>query len=177
MKWILFLLVWSFIASAAIAGLSAAPWVPTRKRERNQLKKIPLPAQGIVMDLGCGDGSLLFGLKETAPTLRYIGYDISLIPLCIGWIRILMHQKKYHGVSLRFGNLFSIDPSRADVVTLFLMPNSYKKIIKKIGPRLKDDCLVLVEAWPLPNITPEASFAEQGALPIFLYHGRQLKSL
>lgn len=44
---------------------------------RETLQRLDLPAEGRVLDVGCGTGALLAELMHKAPALRYAGVDLS----------------------------------------------------------------------------------------------------
>lgn len=173
--WVLFFVLWLILCSAAIAGISAAPWVPTRKRELAHLTKIPFQKNGTVIDLGCGSGTVLFALAQLRPDLRLIGYEISLLPLFLAYARKYTHRARYKQVSIRFGNLFHQDLSQADGLIIFLLERTYQKLLSRLVDRLKDDCLLVVEAWEFPGLTPEETLEQEQALPLYLYRGNQLR--
>jgi len=62
--------------------------VPTRKGQRELIaKETEIPPGAALCDLGCGDGTVLFDIARRRPDIRAVGYDISLFPLLIGWVR------------------------------------------------------------------------------------------
>jgi len=162
--------------SAAIAGLSAAPWVPTKPKQRSYLIDELNPKDGeTYYDLGCGDGTVLFALARKNPNVHAVGYDISLLPLLIGKTRKLLGGKKYRNVSLRFGNLFKANISEADVVFVFLLEKSYPKLLKKFKNEVRDDMTVVVEAWPFKNIAPAREIKSENLLPVYFYDGSSFR--
>lgn len=173
---LLLLLIILIFGTAAIAGLSAAPWVPTKPKQKKQLiEVVNLPRNAVCYDLGCGDGTVLFALARKHPDAKAIGYDISILPLLIGWTRKLLGGKKYKNVSIRFGNLFKKDVSDADLVFVFLLDKSYARLKEKFRRELKDDANIVVEAWPIKNIQPIREIRQEGLLPIYIYEGSSFR--
>lgn len=173
---ILFFILLVFVISAAMAGVSAAPWVPTKPSQRKRLlEKLPLSDSKTIIDLGCGDGSMLFAVSRLHPNAPCIGYDISLLPLCIGWIRKVLSHRRYHNVHLRFGNLFHADLANADVIFIFLMAKAYPRLVAMLENVCKDSCRVVIEAWPLENITPTEVLNEENMLKVYIYEGKSFK--
>ena len=165
-----------FLASAAVAGLSAAPWVPTRKRERALLlDEMDLKPGMNVIDLGCGDGAFLFGAAQHFPNVTFTGYDISFLPLAIAWTRKLLGWRRYRNVHIRFGNLFKQDISTYDVVFCFLLAKCYPRLKQKLVQEMRVDAVAVFEAWSLPNVEPSRMVKHEGVLPIFFYKGSDLK--
>lgn len=170
-----YVVIFLFLGSAAYAGISAAPWVPTRKKERRYLlEHLTVKPDQTIYDLGCGDGSMLFELASETPDARYIGYEISLLPLLIGYLRKLRHPRLYKNVSLRFGNLFKQSYQDADIVLIFLLEKAYPKLVP-IFKSLDNDAMIIVEAWKLPDLIPKHVALKEGLLPFYLYQGEQFK--
>ncbi len=164
------------IISAAIAGASAAPWLPTKPSDRRHLlDKLKLEPGQKVVDLGCGDGSMLFAVARKFPGVECVGYDISLLPLFFGWARKILYFNKYKKVHIRFGNLFKQSVADANLVFIFLLPKSYPKLVELLKRDLKDEAKVIVEAWPLPNTSPIETLKEEKLLSIFIYTGKSLR--
>ena len=177
MQWILWIIVLAVIFSAAIAGLSAAPWLPTKPSQRRRLlEKIDFSKAKTVIDLGCGDGSVLFAIAKKHPKIIAKGCDINILPFLAGVMRKIFRFKKYRNVKLAFANLYSYQTNDADIIFVFLLPNSYPKLIKKFSAELKDEAIAIVEAWPFPNVEPTQTIKEDGLLPIYLYSGKDLRS-
>ena len=118
---------------------------------------------------------MLFDIARRRPDVRAVGYDISLFPLLIGWVRKLAGGKRYRNVSLRFADLFRADISRADVVFVFLLPKSYPRLLTKLSAEAKDAAIIVVEAWPFDGLAPVRAVRAQGLLPMYYYEGRQLR--
>jgi len=169
-----YILLFALIGSAAYAGLSAAPWVPTKRKDRTPiLNRVKVADNQTVYDLGCGTGTMLFDLARRYPNGKYIGYEISLIPLFYGIIRKYLSPKKYKNVHLKFGNLFKKSYKDGDVIIIFLMKKAYEKLL----PILEDvpaDALIVVEAWGFDDIVPKDMVTENQSLPFFVYEGCQL---
>lgn len=162
--------------SAAIAGISAAPWLPTLPSQRRHLlDNLKLKDGQKVVDLGCGDGSMLFAVARKYPNVICIGYDISLLPLFIGWVRKLLFFKTYRNVHIRFGNLFTKDLHGVDVVFIFLLSKCYPKLLTALQGKLDDNTQVIVEAWPFPNIEPRETLKAEQLLPVYIYSGKDLQ--
>ncbi|HCC22264.1 hypothetical protein A2480_02820 [Candidatus Uhrbacteria bacterium RIFOXYC2_FULL_47_19] len=173
----LLIVIFVVVLTAGYAGLSAAPWVPTRKGERASLvAKLKLKDGQTVYDLGSGDGSLLFALIERFPNCRLIGLEISLLPFLISLIRRLTGWSRYKNVRLLFRDFYRTDLSKADLVFAYLMPGCYTRISEKFSKELKNDCIVVIEAWPIPGIEVKDKIVGDRQLPLYVYEGRQFRT-
>ncbi len=178
MQLALILIAIAILVTFSIAGLSAAPWVPTKPKQRKRfIENLEFKDGMTVYDLGCGTGTLLFEALKKNPRIKAIGSEISLLPYIIAKLRLLFGGAKYKNVSVRYVNLFKQDLQEADLVFVFLLSKAYPRLIKKFAKELKDDCRVAVEAWPLPDIKPHQIIEEDELLPIYLYRGEQFRGL
>lgn len=176
MSTVLGLIILLVAMSAAVAGLSAAPWLPTLPSQRRHLlENLKLHDGQTVIDLGCGDGSMLFTVARRYPNVLCVGYDISLLPLFIGWIRKFLFFRAYRNVHIRFGNLFKQDVSQADVIFIFLLSKCYPKLVRSLQGRVNHQARVIVEAWPLPEIEPRETLKAEQLLPVYIYSGKDLR--
>ncbi len=169
--------VLAVVWSAAWGAISAAPWVPTKRRQRERLfANFPLKLGATIVDLGCGNGALLFAAADANPGLRAIGYEVSLLPLALGLVTRISRLRKYRNVSLRLGNLFNAPIGDADVVCIFLLRKCYPRLKAKLRAELRPDARIILEAWPFDDETPERVIREEGLLPVYVYRAGDLVS-
>lgn len=171
-EWILFAIGWIIVATAGIAGLSAAPWVPTRKKEMNLLlKNLDVKPGEKIYELGCGTGSIVMALAKAHPTAQFFGYEISILPYLIAKIRSLWRKN----VHICYKNLFSQSLSDADIVICFLLTKAYDRLAIKFAKELKQDAIVVIEGWPFENIAVKTTLKADKTLPFFIYRGEDFK--
>jgi tRNA A58 N-methylase Trm61 len=88
----------------------------------------------IVIDLGFGDGRILEAAIQ-AGAGKAIGYELDFIRFIHTWIRLKV-LKRYANISLRYGDIWAADVSKADVVITFFtiahMNNLYAKMKKEM---------------------------------------------
>lgn len=158
-----------FILTFAIAGLSAAPWVPARAQDIARFMEAGNIQPGdIVIDLGCGDGRLLFAAKKLGAA-HAIGYEISLLPFCIAHVR-RMFTPAHLRPTIYYKNFWHADLSNATTVYTFLMPASFERLLKKFRAELPPHARVINYVWPFPGLTPEQVFEAPRALKLYRYH-------
>jgi precorrin-6B methylase 2 len=174
---IILIILAPILFSAGYAGLSAAPWLPTKPKQRKLIiKAAQIKGNETIYDLGAGDGSMLFAIARKHPNAKLIGYEISVLPYLVSIARKYLRPRAYKQVSLRFGDLFRQDLSKADIVFVFLLAKSYPRLAKKFAEDLKPDAVVIVEAWAMPDIDPEEKLKEENLLPVYRYLGKQFRS-
>lgn len=175
---ILFFIFVIIVGSAAYAGFSAAPWLPTRKRELNNLiDNLDVEANKTIYDLGCGTGSLIFPLAENFKDAKIFGFEISILPFFIAFFKQKFGGEKYKNVKIEYKNLFKQNLTSADIIFVFLLESCYPKLMQKFKTELKPDCLIIIEAWPLKNITPYKTIKTEKALTLYIYQGKQFQNL
>lgn len=160
------------LITASYAGISAAPWVPTRRRELELLlSTMPDLKDGLAVDLGSGTGTILFAIARRYPEAKLVGYEISLLPWLAAWLRVACSPVKYRNVSFRLQSLYRADLSEAKLVTCFLLPSAYPKVIPIISKKLGSEAWLAVEGWPLPNIELDHESKTELALSLYWYKG------
>lgn len=130
------ILLFSFflLFSIPIAGLFyGAPWVRTRKKVIEGMITAAQIADGdVVMDVGCGDGVILFEVLKRFPSVRVIGIDCNpfLIWRCrlLACVKGVAKRATFLREDLRTGTM-----PKADVVMLYLLP----PLMEQLRPRLK----------------------------------------
>ncbi|MBI2426536.1 MAG: 50S ribosomal protein L11 methyltransferase [Candidatus Kerfeldbacteria bacterium] len=164
---VLLILALVLLVTTAYAGISAAPWIPTRRSDiRRLLASANIQKGETVVDLGCGDGRLVIA-ADTMFGAHGIGYEISLIQyLHAQWNRWRAHAKN---TEIRYKSLFAADLARADVVLVFLMARVYDRLRPKLERELKPGARVIVEAWPIPGWEPAKTEKPEGRLTVYTY--------
>ena len=97
------------------------------------------------------------------------------MPYFIAKIRKVFNFNEYKNVKIKFRNFFNQNLGDADVVFIFLLSKCYERLEKKFAEELKDDALVVVEAWPLPGLEPYKKIKQEKLLSIYFYKGYQFK--
>jgi SAM-dependent methyltransferase len=154
------------LLSAAYAGLSAAPWVPTKKGDIERLLKLArLQPREIVYELGCGDGRVLVKLVQTSGA-RGVGIEVSILQMLVAKIRAAI---SHADVSIKWASFFKTNLRDADFVYLFLMPAAYAKIQPKLEAELKPGARVVTYVWPIQGWEAKEVSREEGRLDLYLY--------
>lgn len=172
----LLIVVYVFLLTLAIAAKSAAPWVRSKKAQRDAFcEGLDMPAGSLVYDIGSGDGAMLFDYARKHPGVRAVGIEIALLPFLLAVVTKWRGGATFKNVQLRYRDIFGQDFSDADACFLFLMPAAYQKMLPKLAGELRDDAVVVTEAWPFPNAVAERVIQKPGVLPMYVYRGRALR--
>jgi SAM-dependent methyltransferase len=168
MSIVLALIVFALLGTFAYGAYSAAPWVPSWKKdvERAMGAAHIKPGETFV-DLGCGDGRLVEAAASRGA--HAIGYEVSLAPFIIAKIR----QWRFHGpgtMIIRFSSFWSASLKSADVVYIFLLKDQYPRLQQKFLSELRPDARVITYVWPFDRWTPSSQAPSiDGRSPIFVY--------
>jgi len=174
-----FLLVATFaaLATAAYVGLlGGAPWVPTGRRERQRaLELAELDDHKTIYDLGSGNGSFLFEVSQQHPNCRAVGVELFILPYLYAQARKILGGKRYRNVTFKYRNMLRYDISDADAVFVYQLTSCYDRLQSKFARELRDDCRIIIEAWPFPNIDPLSKTKDEKCLALYLYRGSQFR--
>ena len=149
---------------------SDAPFVPSSRRKRRAMLELANTQAGeTVIDAGSGDGSLLIASARRGA--RAIGIESN--PLLVLYSRIRASwSAERHSVTIIRGNLFSHPFHSADVLFLYLFPQTIEKLKEKLEKELKSSCRVVSNTFPISGWTPEKE--HDG---VFLYVKREKSSI
>lgn len=166
---ILILIIFLILLNFAYAGLSASPWVPSRKKDMQRILELADVQEGdIVYDLGSGDGRWLFYFADHSSAKEVRGYEISVMMFLICWIKKLF--RGYPHIKIVLKSFFKTDLSKADVVICFLTPMAMKKLFPKLKREMKNGTKLVSYAFTTPGLNCEKiSKVSQKDVPIYLY--------
>lgn len=163
---IIFLIAVTFLYS----GLSAAPFVPTHKKDIEAILKLAdiKPGQK-VYDLGCGDGRIISALALQRADAE--GFEVSLLPYILSQFRIFFLKRKNKNlkIKIKFADFWNRDLSDADIVYVFLTKRIYPKLKNKLEKELKKGTKIICYAWAVNGWHPVSINKREGYMPIYLY--------
>lgn len=163
------IIIFLIFATAALAGLKAAPYVPTFQRDvRRMLKLAKVQPDELVVDLGAGDGRFLLTAASEFHA-RGLGYEFSFLPYVIAQLRITARRLKSR-VHIVPKDFFAQNLAAADVVTCFLTPAAMKKLEPKFKRELRPGTRIVSYAFKLPTWEPvSVDKPTPTSTPVFLY--------
>jgi hypothetical protein len=124
-----------------------APYLPTLSAQRlAALQMLELKQGQTLIELGCGDGSML---KECARRgIKAVGYELNPCLVVVAKARNFRHRKL---VSVKWANLWNADISQADGIFVFLLPKFMGRLDKKIVAEAAKGTKLASYAFKVPN--------------------------
>lgn len=158
----LFIILVTYVAG----GLSAAPWVPTRKKDVWRLIRLAKIQPGDkVCDLGCGDGRVLEAAARAGA--QTTGFEISLFPYFLA--RLRARRAPPGQMRVLYKNFWSVNLRDADVVYVFLMTKIFAKLKTKLITELRPGTRVVSYVFQIPEWNPVATDKIKNRVSVYLY--------
>lgn len=174
MDWIVWLILILLLGGYASGAVSLAPWVPTRKKDFIRIAKLAgIRNNTNFIELGCGEGSLVFYLAKKYPQANFFGVEISWFLFLLARFRKLITKQR--NVMILFGNLFKIDLSNYSIIYIFgYHQSAYHKLAKKISTQASPGTKVITYSFPLPEFEPRLiDKSSSDDLAIYVYEINQ----
>ena len=142
-------------SAAAPAAKAKAPdvvFVPTPQDAVDQMLELAeVKKSDLVYDLGCGDGRIVVTAAKKYGA-RAVGYDIDEAR-----VKDSVANVKSNGVenlvTIKQADIFTLDLSEADVVTLYLLPSLNVRLIPQLE-KLKPGARVISYSFDMKGIKP-----------------------
>ena len=147
--------------------ISGVPWVPSGKESVEKMLDMAQVKDGdCLLDLGCGDGRVLFAAEKRGAKAR--GYELAVLAFLFALIKKVITKSKSE---VYFKNFFREDLSEADVVFVYLMPKTLGKLKKKLETELKKGTRVLSNSFQIPGwkVKDRVARNKQGNSFLYLY--------
>ena len=139
----------SYSIGLLYSSIMGAPYVPTSKKQIDTiLERAKLKAGQRFIELGSGDGRIVRRAVQKY-SVYGVGVDINVLLVLLS--RIYAKKQHLSNISFRKDNIFSTSLSEADVVYLFLMPDTIKKILQKFEKELKPSTLLISHGFKIPG--------------------------
>jgi SAM-dependent methyltransferase len=123
----------------------------------------------LVYDLGCGDGRIVVAAAKKYGC-RAVGYDLNPVR-----IRESLENIKRNGVEdlvrIERKNIFTIDLSKASVITLYLLPEMNKRLVPQLE-KLKPGSRIVAHDYAIEGYTPDTTVtmtSKQDAVEHYVY--------
>lgn len=137
------------------------PYVPTDQKVVDAMLDLAGISEGdIHYDLGCGDGRIVISAAKRGA----VATGIDLNPVRIEEANENARKAGLADkVTFLEGNLFDFDFSKADVLTLYLLPSVNKKLRPVILKELKPGTKVVSHAFDMGDWEPEETIEVNGS--------------
>lgn len=143
------------------------PFVPTPLPVVYRMLELAGVEEGeTVVDLGCGDGRILFTAAERYGA-RAVGYEIR--PGLIEYIRRSAKVKRLDdSVKVVNADLRNASLENADVITLYLTTDLLSQIRPKLENALQNGARIVSHGFKIPGLIPSEAEKRNGKI-IYLY--------
>jgi tRNA G37 N-methylase Trm5 len=166
------MIFWFFIFLLLAAGIltayaawKGAPYVPTPMLAVESALDLAQIKKGeVVIDLGAGDGRVVVSAAKREAIA--IGYELSPFMWVVAKINLL-----FHGLNgkILLADGFNADFSKADVVFLFLMPKSVKKLSEKLRAEIHPGARIITYAFGFSDWKSDKEIKPKNCAKVQLY--------
>ncbi len=128
-------------------------FVPTPQEVVDKMLELADVRPGeIVYDLGCGDGRIPVTAAKRYG-VRAWGFDINPVRVKESLENVEKNNVK-HLVTIKLQDIFELDLSKADVITLYLLPQLNVKLIPQLD-KLKPGCRIVSHDFNMEGVRPK----------------------
>lgn len=126
-------------------GISPMPTSPAVRRA--VLALLPHDVDGEVHELGAGWGGLALALADACPRAQVVAWEASFVPWL--WCRLRLALRPRKNVTLRHGDFFGADLSRARLVVCYLWTGAMTRLGPKLEAELPQGAVVVSHTFAL----------------------------
>jgi len=121
-----------------------------------------------VLDLGCGDGSLLRRLAIARPDSLFTGIEHAPLTWLVAWLRTFGQPN----LTIRFGDFWNEPLGTYDAVYAFLSPAPMPRLWVKTAAEMAPHALLVSNSFEVPGVEPDktVAVADRRNTCLFLYH-------
>jgi tRNA G37 N-methylase Trm5 len=138
-------------------------YVPTPQEVVDKMLEMADVRPGeVVYDLGCGDGRIPITAAKKYGSKSW-GFDINPIRVKESLENVEKNNVK-NLVTIKLQDIFELDLSQADVITLYLLPQLNVKLIPQLD-KLKPGCRIVSHDFNMDGVRPkrEITYTPQGS--------------
>jgi len=148
--------------------MSVAPYVSSPEEVVRKMLDLARLREGeILYDLGCGDGRIVI---IAARDYMAKAFGVEIREDLTATSREQLRKNDLEGkAQIIQGNLFEVDLSKADVVTLYLTSSANEKLRPKLGRELRANSRVVSHDFSIAGWKPSEVCEEPHGHTIYLY--------
>jgi len=137
-------------------GVPDIEYVPTPQSVVDKLLEVAkVGKDDVLYDLGCGDGRIVINAAKRFG-IKAVGFDID--PKRVAESRANVKSNKLeHLVTIEQRDIFTVDLSKATVVTLYLLPELNVRLIPQLE-KLKPGSRVVSHDFDMEGVEPEKTW-------------------
>jgi ribosomal protein L11 methylase PrmA len=150
-----------------VAGFFRSPFVPSNRKTLEKMLKVAKIQKGErVIDLGCGDGRIVFRAENEFGAIAE-GYEISVFVWLLAQSNKILKRAKS---KIYRRNFFTADLSKADVVFCYLLPEVMQKLSPKFKKELKHGARIISASFSLHDWKAQKIYSKDGRVgKVFIY--------
>ncbi|MFA5813860.1 MAG: methyltransferase domain-containing protein [Patescibacteria group bacterium] len=136
------------LASMIHSMLSGAFFAPTPLLDvRKMISLANLSKKDLLLDIGSGDGRIIFEAAKTGA--KCVGIEVQ--PLLAWWSKRKLKRLGLTNAEIIKGNFWQRSFSDVDILTLFFIPHKMKKLYEKIQNEMKPGSRVISYYFQFPD--------------------------
>ena len=164
--WLILLVVFGLIFLPTF--WTRVPYYPSSQKVYSLLsEELPQQKSFRFLDIGCGDAKLLSFLADRFPLGNFEGVDLS--PSAI--VAAKMNTRGKSNVKVSLADYWNKSFQNYDFIYAFLSPTPMPKIESKACDELKEDSILFVNTFSLPNLKAikEIAINDNNQTSLFIY--------
>lgn len=141
-----------FVVINTLGFLTGAPYAPTPKKDLQKLfKSLRLNKNDVIVDLGSGDGRLLFIAAQRG--VLAIGYEMNPFLYLLTTLRIKFSDFE-RVPEIHLANFWKQDLKSATIIFAFILPQFMNRLERKLTLEASKNTKVITYLTNLPNKKP-----------------------
>ena len=162
------LIALSIVWSTLQTGIS--PMMSSGKACQAMLASIDRPANGPLIDLGSGWGTLVIAVARKYPHQQVLGYELSWFPWLVSII--WKYSLRLDNLTLYRKDFKNAELSNASILFCYLFPGGMVALHKKLNRELLNEILIVSNTFALPSCQPAKVIRLKDVYqtPIYVYY-------
>ena len=168
------LIALSIVWSTLQTGIS--PMMSSSKACQAMLASIDRPANGPLIDLGSGWGTLVIAVARKYPQQQVIGYELSWFPWLVSIIR--KYSLRLDNLTLYRKDFKNAELSNASILFCYLFPEGMVALHEKLNRERLNEILIVSNTFALPSCQPTKVIRLKDVYqtPIYVYDWQPKRS-